>query len=168
MPDVATLRRYRVQATARCVVDGLLVGGAEAAAELPPRSRSRALAYAGVLWLAAAEAVVRELPVLREAFRGLPPQPRPVGEQEAEVQVAVRTLACGLAVTLADRPLSRALRRAGVTRPRLLIGALAALVTAAVTAPVHRRQAAVRAAEEQSAADLDAELAQLLAETRTD
>ncbi|MEU2349937.1 hypothetical protein [Modestobacter sp. NPDC049651] len=161
---MAPYHRPRVQAAARCVVDGLLVGGAEAAAELPPRSRPRALASAGVLTLAATDAVVRELPVLRETFRGLPPQPRPPGEQEAELAVAVRTLACGLVVAVADRPLTRVLRRRGVRRPRLVLGLLAALVTAAVTAPVHRRLAAVRAAERQSAADLDAELAQLLAE----
>jgi hypothetical protein len=165
---VAPLHRHRALALARALVDGLLVGGAEAARDLPARSLSRARLYAGLLALGGADGLVRELPALRQALQGLPPQPRPAGAPGADVQEALRTAACGVLVTIVDGPAAQVLRRRGVRRPHLLIGLVAGLATSALTVPVHWRQAAARAAEDHATADLDAELAQLLEESAPD
>jgi hypothetical protein len=72
------------------------------------------------------------------------------------------TGAWGLAVTVADGPLARLLRRRGARRPHLLLGVAVGVATAASTLPARWRQATMRALTDRGTATLDDELAALL------
>jgi hypothetical protein len=164
---MASLLRHRARAVVRCLVDGLLVGGAEAALDLPARSRQRAAVYAALLGTSAADALVTELPTLRRMARGLPPDPTPDSDRAAAMRSGLVCGAWGLLVTIADGPAARALRNRGVGHPHLLIGVLAGTATALSTLPVWWDRAAARTAADEASEALDRELAELLAETGT-
>jgi hypothetical protein len=152
---------HRVRAVASAALDGLVVGAAEAALDLPPRSWARARVYAAVLAAVTAETVVRELPALRRALRGLPALPEDPDDRTARLHQTLATTGWGLVVTVVDGPLARALRRRGHTHPHLLLGVVAGVATAVSTAPVWWRRATARIAEDLSAG-LDEELTALL------
>ncbi|MGR6963780.1 hypothetical protein ACU610_04890 [Geodermatophilus sp. URMC 61] len=154
---------HRVRAVASAAVDGLVVGAGEAARDLPPRSWARARVYAAILAAVTTETVVRELPALRRALRGLPVLPDDPEDRAARLHQALATTGWGLAVTIVDGPLARALRRRGLARPHLLLGVVVGVATAVSTAPVWWHRATARIAEDLSAG-LDDELAELLAQ----
>ena len=164
---MAPLLRHRLLAVVHCLVDGLLVGGAEAALDLPARSRQRAAVYGSLVAVSAGDLLVKELPALRRMVRGLPPDPAPEGERAAGMRVGLVSGAWGLLATVLDGPAVRALSRRGVRRPHLLVGVLAGAATALSTLPVWWEQAAARAAADEASEALDRELAELLAETAT-
>ena len=74
----------------------------------------------------------------------------------------VATMGWGLGASLVHRPVVRALARRGHRRPHLLVGIVVGVGAAATTLPVRWRRATERAIEDMAAAQLDAELAQLL------
>ncbi|WNV77494.1 hypothetical protein [Geodermatophilus sp. DSM 44513] len=163
---MASATSHRVRAVASAVLDGLVVGSAEAAMELPARSWARARVYAGILTAVAGVTVWRELPTLRRALRGLPPLPDEPHDQTARLAQAVVTTGWGLLATAADGPVSRALRRRGHAHPHLLLGVGVGVATALSTAPVWWRRAQARIAQDRSTAGLDDELAELLEQMR--
>lgn len=162
---MASLLRHRVRAVVSSLLDGVLVGGAEAALDLPPRSRQRATAYAALLTVTAVDAVVPELPALRRSFRGLMPDPTPPADRTAVLHSGLVSCAWGLAVTVLDGPAAQALRRRGHRRPHLVLGVLAGVGTALSTLPIWWDRAAARAAADEASEALDRELADLLAGT---
>ncbi len=153
---------HRVRAVASAALDGLVVGGAEAALDLPPRSWARARVYLAITGAVTAETVLRELPALRRALRGLPALPDDPQDQTARLHQALVTTGWGLVVTVVDGPLVRALRRRGHVHPHLLLGVVAGVATAASMVPVWWRRATARIAQDRSTAGLDDELAELL------
>ncbi|MEX5719704.1 hypothetical protein [Geodermatophilus maliterrae] len=153
---------HRVTAVATAALDGLVVGGAEAALELPPRSWARARLYLAISAAVAAETVLREVPALRRVLRGLPALPDDPRDRAARLHQALVTTGWGLVVTVVDGPLARSLRRRGVTHPHLLLGVAVGAATAASTLPVWWRRATARIEEERVTAGLDDELAELL------
>ena len=163
---MASLASHRVRAVLSAALDGAVVGAAEAALDLPPRSWSRARVYLGITATVAAETVVRELPALRAVFDGLPVVPEDPRQRSARLSQALVTTGWGLVVTVVDGPLARALHRRGHARPHLLLGIAVGVATAVSTAPVWWRRAGERAAddayEERALAGLDDELAELL------
>ncbi|WP_222193672.1 hypothetical protein [Modestobacter italicus] len=162
---MASLASHRVHAVLSTVVDGLAVGGAEAALDHPARSAARLRVQLAVVAVVAAETVAHDLPALRRAFSGMPTQPtHPADQAVLRHQGLVRT-GWGLGAAAVHGPLARALRRRGHRRPHLLLGVLAGVGTAACTLPVRWRRATERAAEDLAAAQLDDELAQLLAQS---
>ena len=80
---------HRVQAVASAALDGLVVGGAEAALDLPPRSWARARVYLAIGAAVTADIVVRELPALRRALRGLPVVPDDPQDRTARLHQAL-------------------------------------------------------------------------------
>jgi len=162
---MATLLRHRAHAVVSSVVDGLLVGGAEAALDLPARSRQRAVVYTGLLALTGADTLAKELPALRRMARGLPPEPVPGFESLAAVRSGLVCGAWGLLATVADGPLARVLRRRGARHPHLLIGLLVGTATALSTLPVWWGRAADRAAADEASEALDRELEELLSDS---
>jgi hypothetical protein len=162
---MATLLRHRARAVVSSLVDGLLVGGAEAALDLPARSRQRAAVYAGLFAVTGADTLVKELPALRRIARGLPPEPAPGSESLAAMRSGLVCGAWGLLATIVDGPAARALRRRGVGHPHLLIGVLAGTATALSTLPVWWGRATDRAAADEASEALDRELEELLAES---
>jgi hypothetical protein len=162
---MATLLRHRSRAVVSSLVDGLLVGGAEAALDLPARSRQRAAVYVGLLAVTVIDTLVKELPTLRRMARGLPPEPVPGSDSHAAMRSGLLSGAWGLLATVADGPIARALRRRGRQHPHLLIGVLAGTATALSTLPVWWARAAERAAADEASEALDRELADLLAES---
>ena len=160
---MASLLRHRARAVVSSLLDGLLVGGAEAALDLPARSRQRAAVYAALLGATAADTVVKELPTLRRMARGLPPDPTPESDSAAAMRAGLVCGAWGLLVTVVDGPAARALTRRGHRHPHLLIGLLAGTATALSTLPVWWERAAARAAADEASAALDRELEELLA-----
>ena len=153
---------HRVRALGSAALDGLVVGAAEAALDLPPRSWARARVYSAVLGAVVVEPVVRELPALRRALRGLPVLPEDPEDRAARLHQALATTGWGLAVTVVDGPLARALRRRGHAHPHLLLGVVAGVATATSTVPVWWRRATARIVRDRSTAGLDDELAALL------
>jgi hypothetical protein len=164
---MASLTRHRVRAVVGSLVDGVLTGGAEAALDLPARSRQRATVYAALLGLAAADALVPELPMLRRAVRGLPPDPVPPQERASALYSGLVCGVWGLVATIADGPAARALRGRGIRRPHLLIGVLVGTATTVSTLPIRWDQAAAAAAADEASEALDRELAELLAQSGT-
>jgi hypothetical protein len=164
---MASLTRHRVRAVVSCVVDGILVGGAEAALDLPARSRPRAAAYAALLGVTAADTLVKELPTLRRLVRGLPPEPAPSADSAAAMRSGLVCGAWGLVATVVDGPAARALGRRGTAHPHVLLGVLVGVATALSTLPIWWDRAAARAAADEASDALDRELAELLAETGT-
>lgn len=162
---MASLTRHRARAVLSSLVDGLLVGGAEAVLELPARSRQRAAGYAGLMTVTGLDALVPEIPTLRRALRGLPPEPTPPADRTATLHSGLVCVAWGLAVTVADGPATRALGRRGVRRPHVLLGVLVGVATTLSTLPIWWARAAARAAADEASDDLDRELAELLAGT---
>jgi hypothetical protein len=159
---MASLTRHRLRAVLSSLVDAVVVGGAEAALDFPPRSRQRAAVYAGVTAVAATDTLVPELPTLRRALRGLPPEPTLPADRTAVLRQALVSGAWGLLVTVVDGPAARALRRRGHRRPHLLLGVLAGVATALSTLPIWWDRAAARAAADEASEALDRELAELL------
>jgi hypothetical protein len=159
---MASLIRHRLRAVLSSLVDAVVVGGAEAALDFPPRSRERAAVYAGVTAVAATDALVPELPMLRRALRGLPPEPTLPADRTALLRQALVSGAWGLLVTVVDGPAAHALRRRGHERPHLLLGVLAGVATALSTLPIWWDRAAARAAADEASEALDRELAELL------
>ncbi len=164
---MASLLRHRARAVVSSLLDGLLVGGAEAALDLPPRSRQRAAVYAGLLGATAADTVVNELPTLRRMYRGLPPDPTPASDSTAAMRAGLVSCAWGLLITVVDGPAARALTRRGHRHPHLLLGLLTGAATALSTLPVWWERAAARAAADEASEALDRELEALLSETGT-
>ncbi len=156
---------HRVRAVATAALDGLLVGGAEAALDLPARSWARARVYLALTAAVAAETLGSEWPALRRAVRGLPALPDDPHDRTARLHQALVTTGWGLAVTVVDGPLVGVLRRRGVRRPHLLVGAVAGVATAVSMTPVWWRRATARIAQERAIAGLDDELAELLAQS---
>ncbi|GAB3344414.1 hypothetical protein [Modestobacter lapidis] len=157
--------RHRLRALLSSLVDGLLVGGAEAALDLPARSRQRATVYAGLLAVTCADMLVKELPTLRRMARGLPSEPAPASDTTAAMASGLVCGAWGLAVTVVDGPAARALSRRGSRHPHLLLGALAGVATALSTLPIWWERAAARAAADDASEALDRELEALLSES---
>ncbi|OMQ13992.1 hypothetical protein A7K94_0219770, partial [Modestobacter sp. VKM Ac-2676] len=62
---MASLAAHRVHAVLSSVVDGVAVGGAEAALDHPARSAARRRVYLAGMAVVAAETVAHELPALR-------------------------------------------------------------------------------------------------------
>ena len=160
---MASLTRHRVRAVVSCVLDGVLVGGAEAALELPARSRQRATAYGVLLTVTAVDALAPELPQLRRAFHGLTPDPTPPADRTAVLRSGLVCGAVGLAATVVRGPAVQALRARGSRRPHLVLGLLTGLATALGTLPVWWDRAAARAAADEASEALDRELEELLA-----
>ncbi|RFU22694.1 hypothetical protein [Geodermatophilus marinus] len=159
---MASATSHRARAVTSAALDGLVVGAAEAALELPARSRGRAGVYLASGAAVAVETVVRELPALRRAVRGLPALPDEPHDRAARVHQALATTGWGLLVTAVDGPLARALRRRGHARPHLLLGAAVGLATAATTVPAWWRRATALITADRVAAGLDDELAELI------
>ncbi|GAA4750137.1 hypothetical protein GCM10023328_36050 [Modestobacter marinus] len=159
---MASLASHRVHAVISTLVDGLTVGGAEAALDLPPRSAARFRVYSALMLTVAADAVAHDLPSLRRTFRGMPVESASPADRAVTRHQALATTGWGLAATAVHGPLARALRRRGHPRPHLLVGIVVGVGTAATTLPVRWRRATERAVEDLAAAQLDAELAQLL------
>lgn len=163
---MASLASHRVRAVLSAVLDGAVVGGAEAALDLPPRSWPRARVYLAITAAVAAETAARELPTLRRVLDGLPVVPEDPRQRSARLHQALVTVGWGLVVTVVDGPLAGALRRRGSARPHLLLGAAVGVATAASTLPVWWRRAGQQAADDaytdEALASLDAELAELL------
>jgi len=164
---MASLAAHRLHAVVSTVIDGVLVGGAEAALDLPPRSAARRRWYLSLMALVAADAVANDLPALRRAFQGMPAEPPLPADRAVLRNTGLVTTAWGLAVTVVDGPIARELTRRGARRPHLLLGIGAGIGTAACMLPVRLRRAAGRAAEDRAAAELDEELAELLAQSST-
>ncbi|MGY1856219.1 hypothetical protein [Modestobacter sp. SYSU DS0290] len=159
---MASLAAHRVHAVLSSVVDGVAVGGAEAALDHPARSAARRRAYLAVMAVVAAETIAHDLPALRRTFQGMPMEPADPADHAVLRHQGLVSTGWGLGVTAVHRPLARVLRRRGHRRPHLLLGVLAGVGTAACTLPVRWRRATERAAEDVAAARMDAELAQLL------
>ncbi|MGY1709586.1 hypothetical protein ACI8AC_08755 [Geodermatophilus sp. SYSU D00758] len=159
---MASATSHRARAVASAALDGLVVGAAEAALELPARSPGRAGVYLATGAAVTAETVVRELPALRRAVRGLPALPDDPHDRAARVHQALVTTGWGLLVTAVDGPLARALRRRGHARPHLLLGVAVGVATAASTVPAWWRRATALIAADRMTAGLDDELAELL------
>ncbi|MGY1838626.1 MULTISPECIES: hypothetical protein [unclassified Modestobacter] len=162
---MASLSAHRVHAVLSSVVDGVAVGGAEAALDHPARSAARRRVYLAGMAVVAAETVAHELPALRRTFRGMPIEPPDPADQAVLRHQGLASVGWGLGISAVHRPLARALRRRGSRRPHLLLGILAGVGTAATTLPVRWRRATERAAEDVAAARMDAELAELLAQS---
>jgi hypothetical protein len=162
---MASLASHRVRAVVSAALDGLVVGGAEAARDQPPRSWARHRIHLALVAAVATETLLRELPALRRVVRGLPAVPADPRDETARLHQGLVTTGWGLAVTVADGPIARVLRRRGVGRPHLLIGVVVGVATAVTTLPVWWRRAGLKAAEDQAAAELDAEFEQLLGPT---
>ena len=162
---MASLTRHRLRAVYSSVVDAVLVGGAEAALDLAPRSRERAAVYVGLTAVAAADALAPELPTLRRAVRGLPLEPPLPADRTAVLRQGLVCGAWGLLVSIVDGPAARALRRRGHQRPHLLLGVLAGVATALSTLPIWWDRAAARAAADEASEALDRELAELLGQS---
>ncbi|MQA34201.1 hypothetical protein [Modestobacter roseus] len=162
---MASLAAHRVHAVVSSVVDGVAVGGAEAALDLPPRSAARWRVYLAVMAAVAADTVAQDLPSLRRAFQGMPLEPTDPADHAVLRHQGLVSTGWGLGVTAVHRPLARALRRRGHRRPHLLLGVLAGIGTSACTLPVRWRRATERAAEDAAAARMDAELAELLTQS---
>ncbi|MGY1842818.1 hypothetical protein [Modestobacter sp. SYSU DS0875] len=162
---MASLATHRLHAVLSTVVDGVAVGGAEAALDHPARSAARRRLYLAVLAVVAAETVAHDLPALRRTFQGMPIEPADPADHAVLRHQGLVSTAWGLGVTAVHRPLARALRRRGHRRPHLLLGILAGVGTAACTLPVRWRRATERAAEDLASARVDAELAELLAQS---
>jgi hypothetical protein len=153
---------HHARAVLRCATDGVTLGLAEAALDLPARSRARRRLYLAVAAAFAADGLVQELPWVRLLVEGSTPD-RPAAEDlDVLVRQGALAVGWGLLVTVVDGPLAPVLRARGVRRPHLLIGVVAGLCTAASTLPGWWRQAEERAAVEQATARLDEELAELL------
>ncbi|SNS50328.1 hypothetical protein SAMN06893096_104399 [Geodermatophilus pulveris] len=163
---MASATSHRVRAVVSAVVDGLVVGSAEAALELPARSWARARVYLAIGAAVTGETVVRELPTLRRALRGLPPLPDEPYDQTARLAQALVTTGWGLVATVLDGPVSRELSRRGHAHPHLLLGLVVGVATAVSAAPVWWRRATARIAQDRSTAGLDDELAELLEQMR--
>ena len=159
---MASPTSHRVRAVASAALDGLVVGGAEAALDLPARSWARARVYLAITAAVTVETVLRELPALRRAVRGLPALPDDPQDQAARLHQALVTTGWGLVVTVVDGPLARTLRRDGYAHPHLLLGVVAGVAATASTAPVWWRLATARIAQDRATAGLDDELAELL------
>ncbi|MCZ2807362.1 hypothetical protein O2W18_19830 [Modestobacter sp. VKM Ac-2983] len=159
---MASLAAHRVHAVISTLVDGLLVGGAEAALDLPPRSAARLRVYLALMGATAADTIAHDLPALRRTFQGMPTEPTPPADQAVTRHQALATMAWGLAATAVHRPAVRALRRRGHRRPHLVVGVVVGVGAAASTLPVRWRRATERAIDDLATAQLDAELAQLL------
>ena len=164
---MASLPRHRARAAVSSLLDGVLVGGAEAALDLPPRSRQRAAVYAALLGVTVVDTVVKELPSLRRMARGLPPEPPVEADRTATMRAGLVCGAWGLLVTVVDGPAARALERRGHRRPHLLLGVLTGVAAALSTLPVWWDRAAAHAAADEASEALDRELAELLAERGT-
>ena len=164
---MASLLRHRARAVVSSLLDGVLVGGAEAALDLPARSRQRAAVYAALLAATAADTVVKELPTLRRMARGLPPHPTPESDSAAGMRAGLVSAGWGLLVTVVDGPAARALTRRGHRHPHLLLGVLTGVATALSTLPVWWDRAAARAAADEASEALDRELEALLADSGT-
>ena len=162
---MASLATHRAHAVLSAAVDGLSVGGVEAALDLPARSAARRRLYVALMAAASADTVAHELPALRRAFRGMPLEPTLPADRAVVRHRGVASGAWGVAVAVVHGPVARVLRRRGAARPHLLIGLVAGVGTAATTFPVRWRRAAERAAEDRAAAELDQELAELLAQS---
>ena len=160
---MASLAAHRVHAVVSAVIDGVVVGGAEAALDWPPRSAARWRRYLALTALVAADTVAHDLPSLRRAFQGMPPEQPLPADRAVLRNTGLVTTAWGLAVTVVDGPIARALSAGGHRRPHLLLGIAAGVGCAACMLPVRWRRAGERAAEDASAARLDDELAELLA-----
>jgi len=164
---MASLAVHRLHAVLSAVVDGVVVGGAEAALDLPPRSAARRRRYLSLMALVAADTVANDLPALRRAFQGMPAEGPLPADRAVLRNTGLVTAAWGLAVTVVDGPIARELTRRGSRRPHLLLGLAAGLGTAACMLPVRWRRAGERAAEDRAAAELDQELVELLAQSAT-
>ena len=162
---MASLLRHRARAVVSSLLDGVLVGGAEAALDLPARSRQRAAVYAALLAATAADTVVKELPTLRRMARGLPPHPTPESDSAAGMRAGLISAGWGLLVTVVDGPAARALTRRGHRHPHLLLGVLTGVATALSTLPVWWDRATARAAADEASEALDRELEALLADS---
>jgi hypothetical protein len=162
---MASLASHRVRAVVSAALDGLVVGGAQAALDQPPRTWARHRVHLALAAAVATESVIRELPALRRVVRGLPAVPADPRDEAARLHRGLVTTGWGLVVTVADGPLTRLLRRRGVDRPHLLVGVAVGMATAVTTLPVWWHRAGLRAAEDQAAAELDAEFEQLLGPT---
>jgi hypothetical protein len=162
---MASLAIHRARAVVSAALDGLVVGGAEAALDQPPRTWARHRIYLALGAAVSTETVLRELPALHRVLRGLPAIPADPRDEAARLHQGLVTTGWGLAITLADGPLARVLRRHGVQRPHLLLGVVVGLATATSTLPVWWRRAGLQATEDQAAAELDAEFEQLLGPT---
>jgi hypothetical protein len=159
---VTSFTAHHARALVSSTVDGLSVGLAEAALDHPARSPARRRLYLASGAAAMADAAVHELPALRRAAHGVDPEPPSPGELANRLDQGLVTCAWGLAVTVADGPLARVLRRRGARRPHLLLGVAVAAATAASTLPGRWRQATMRALTDRGTATLDDELAALL------
>jgi hypothetical protein len=159
---MASLASHRVHAVISTLVDGLMVGGAEAALDLPRRSAARRRLYLALMAAVAADTVAHDLPSLRRAFQGMPAEPASPADRAVLRHQGLATTGWGLVATVVDGPVVRALGRRGHPRPHLLVGVVAGVGAAATTLPVRWRRATERAIEDLATEQLDAELAQLL------
>ncbi len=146
------------------LVDGLVFGGSVALQELPARSPRRAVASTGLLALQAVDVVAPELPAIRQAWRGRPVPPVADGDRLAVSRYTVVAGCWAALIGLGEKRASAALARRGTRRPHLVVGGAVGLAAAASTLPVWWQRASARIEEDETAAALDAELAELLAE----
>jgi len=155
---------HHARAVVGSAADGMVVALSQALLDHPGRSPGRRRLYRSLAGVAAVDVLVQELPVLRAALaEGLPPEPVQPEELERRLRQGALVAAWGLLVTAADGPLTRLLRRRGVRRPHLALGAVAGLGAALGTLPGWWREADERAAVDRATARLDEELAELLA-----
>ena len=150
---------HRVRALASSVLDGVVVGGTQAALDHPKRSAARRRTYAAVGTAVLTDTVLGELPTLRHITAGRPPRPVDPAEQQLGIAAGAVSAAWGVLVTVVDGPLGRALVRRGVARPHLVLGVATGVLTAASTLPLWWRRARLRTEQDARAATEAADLA---------
>ncbi len=151
--------RHRARALVSSVLDGVVVAAGEASLDHPRRSPARRRTYAAVAGAVLADAALSEVPTARAIAAGRPPRPVPPPEQQLGVAAGLVSVGWGLLTRVADGPLARGLERRGATRPYLVVGVAAGVVTALSTLPLWWRRATLRIAADERRAREDADVA---------
>ncbi len=167
---VASLARHRVRALTGAALDGLVVGATEAARDHPRHSWARRRVHLALLTAVTTDAVLGEVPALRDVWGGRPHTPVPAEEQRATVGAGLVAAGWGLAVASGGSRLAATLQGRGWTRPHAVIALPAGLLTAVSTLPFWWRRATLRAERDRraqrEARDVAAWEAELAAATR--
>ena len=167
---MATGTRHRARALVSSVLDGVLVGAAEAALDHPKRSPARRRTYLVIGGALLTDALVGELPTVRAIAAGRPPRPVEPAQQQLAMAAGLVSAGWGALVTVVDGPLARVLARRGVARPHLALGIATGVVTAVSTLPMWWRRGTLRIRDDArgaaEAADLAAWEAELAAVDR--